>query len=250
MPDLWLKGSDSGLTMLSITQIAQATFVAALVVGGVPSVAISQEQAVKAESQPVVVETFESGDPAKMLGGQIDVIGETAPWFVHVADGKLMMENRLDPRSLHFNDISWVKYPDSDQLASTEDAVISATVEANNAGKGGAGILVGSGKAGAYLMFSVDGQGQYHVLRKDGRNLRPLRSAKHVAIHAGAANQVTFEARGANVVFFANGVEIIKIPVEISTNNAARRNGQGGVGLAAFGTGTFTFDDVEIARAD
>lgn len=221
-----------------------------MVFGGISSAAMSQEQAGAIGGRTVVAEDFASGDPSLMLGGQIDLDGETPPWFVHVADGKVVMENRLDPRSLHFNDIAWVKYPDSEVLASTEDAVISATVEAKNTGSGGVGILVGSGKAGAYLMFSVDGQGQYHILRKDGRNLRPLRSAKHTAIRAGAANQLTFELRGANVVFFANGVEIIKIPYENRAANVARGGGQGGVGLAAFGIGTFSFDRVEIARAN
>ncbi len=236
--------------MVFTRQFAQATFIAAIVFGGFSSAATSQEQAGATGSRNVVAEAFDSGDPSLMLGGQIDLNGEAPPWFVHVADGKLVMENRLDPRSLHFNDIAWVKYPGSDVLASTEDAVISATVEAKNAGSGGVGILVGSGKAGAYLMFSVDGQGQYHVLRKDGRNLRPLHSAKHVAIRADAANQLTFELRGATVVFFANGVEIIKIPYANRTASIARGGEQGGVGLAAFGIGTFSFHSVEIARAN
>ncbi|MBC7142486.1 MAG: hypothetical protein H5U18_10080, partial [Rhodobacteraceae bacterium] len=77
-----------------------------------------------------------------------------------------------------------------------------------------------------------------------------LSRAKHTAIRAGAANQLTFELRGANVVFFANGVEIVKIPYENRAANVARGGGQGGVGLAAFGIGTFSFDRVEIARAN
>lgn len=236
--------------MNSATTFARATLVAAFVLGSLPSSAASQDQTAVQASRPVVEETFDSDDSDLVLGGQLDLTAQTPPWFVHVSDGKLVMENRLEPQSLHYNDISWVTYPETDLLASTENAVISATVEAKNSGKGGAGILLGSGKAGSYLMFSVDGQGQYHVLRKDGRSLRPMRSAKHVAIHIGAPNELSFELRGANVVFLANGTEVIRIPYEPQPGSMGRGNDQSGVGLAAFGIGKFSFDNVEIARPD
>lgn len=211
----------------------------------------AQDQAAAIGSQPSITETFDAGDPSLMLGGQIDLDTDVAPWRVDITAGKLVMENRLNPQSLHYRDIAWVQYPDSDTLTSTEDAVISTVVEAENSGRGGAGILVGSGKAGTYLMLSVDGQGHYHVLRKDGSTLRPLRSARHVAIVAGAPNKLTFEQRGTNTVFIVNGAEIIKIPNAEGPGLPGRpRAGASGIGLAAFGIGEFSFDDVVITRVE
>lgn len=224
---------------------------AAVMFAGCSVGALAQEQAAAISSQPSTTETFDAGDPALMLGGQIDLDSDTTPWHVDITGGKLVIENRLDPKSLHYRDIAWVQYPASDTLASTEDAVISTVVEAKNNGRGGAGILIGSGKAGTYLMLSVDGQGHYHVLRKDGRTLRPLRSARHVAIAVGAPNKLTFEQRGTNTVFIVNGVEIIKIPSAEALGPLGRPGtGTSGIGLAAFGIGKYSFDDVVITRVE
>ena len=213
--------------------------------------AMSQEQTRESGSQHVVQELFDGDDSSLMLGGRIDLSGDKkSPWLSYVADGELVIENRLEPQSIHYNDIAWVKYPESGILESTENSVISVIVEVKNTGRGGAGFLVGSGKAGAYLMFSVDGQGRYHVIRKEGRNARTVHSAKHAAILVGAPNQLTFEMRGANVVFIANGVEIIQIPDSNRKNNSRRLNGQTGIGLAVFGIGTFAYDSVEISQAN
>lgn len=124
---------------------------AAMLFSGSAVMAPAQEQAAAIGSQPSITENFVVGDPSLMLGGQIDLDGDTAPWRVDITAGKLVMENRLNPQSLHYRDIAWVQYPNSDTLTSTEDAVISTVVEAENSGRGGGGILIGSGKAGTYL---------------------------------------------------------------------------------------------------
>jgi len=231
-------------------EIVKVFLAAVILLSGASTTVMSQEQTEATSSQHIIKESFDGDDPSFMLGGQIDLRGNSAPWHIYVADGKLLMENRKDPQSLHYNDIAWVKFPESEVLASTENLVISANVEAKNTGNGGAGILVGSGKAGTYLMFSVDGQGSFHVLKKDGRKLRPVHSAKHPAIVVGAPNQLTFEVRGTHVVFFANGTEIIQIPYMKRMANSLQSKGQAGIGLAAFGIGKFVFESVEIAKAN
>jgi len=223
---------------------------AALLSASAASVAMAQEQAVATGSQNVLTESFDGDDQSLMLGGQIDLLGDSTPWLIYVADGHLVMENRQNPKSLHYNDIAWVKYPNAEILTSTENSVISAVVGAQNVGNGGAGILVGSGKAGNYLMFSVDGQGRYHILKKEGRKLRAVHSAKHAAIAVGGPNELTFLWRGANIVLVANGAEITQIPYPRPITSSRRLSGQAGIGLAAFGIGTFTFDSVEIVQAD
>lgn len=213
------------------------------------SLSLAQE-ATEATETNVVIENFEGDDRTLMLGGQIDFNVDKSPWLVYLADGKLILENRTAPQSLHYNDIAWIKYPGSSALMSTENSVISVVVESQSTGRGGAGILFGSGKRGAYLMFSVDEEGRYHLFRKERRETRLVHSAVHPAILVGAPNELAFKVSGANIVFFANGTEVIQVPNTITGAYIRQVNGQSGVGLAAFGTGTFSFDSVEITQAN
>ena len=214
------------------------------------SVANSQDQTDTTNGRSVVTESFGGSDPALILGGQISFVQDSAPWLVYLSNGNLVMENRQNPKSLQYNDIAWVKFPESGVLTSTENLIISAIVESENVGNGGAGILIGSGKAGAYLAFAVDGQGRYHVLKKESRKLRTLHSAKHTAIVVGAPNRLTFEVRGAHIAFLANGTEVIQVPYVRRLGSSGQSGGRSGIGIAAFGTGKFLFDSVAISRAD
>ncbi|MDF1669346.1 MAG: hypothetical protein P1U83_07020 [Roseovarius sp.] len=234
--------------MALFSEIAKVVAASAILLTTASSVATSQEQADVAASQNVITESFEGNDPSLMLGGQIDLRGTITPWVTYIADGELVIENTQDPNSLYYNDISTVKFPDSHILEPTAGLVISVTVDGTNMGSAGAGILIGSGKAGSYLMFSVDGQGRYHLLRKDGRKLRREHSAAHAAIVEGAPNRLAFEYRGANVAFLVNETEVVQIPLANGAPNSRLKQGAAGIGLAAFGIGTFNFDDIEIAK--
>ena len=236
--------------MVVFKEFVKVTFVSVTLLIGITSAATSQEQVEESSAENVITETFDGDDLSLILGGQLAQRSGASEWLLYVADGKLVMENRKNSNSLHYNDITWVKFPESDTVTTTDNAVISAIVEAENEGNGGVGILVGSGKAGAYLMFSVDAQGRYHLLKKDGRTLRPVHSAIHEAIAVDAPNELTFEVRGTNAAFFANGTEIIKIPYMDRFGNARQNNERAGVGVAAFGIGRFFFESVEIAEAD
>ncbi len=198
-------------------------------------------------AQSVITETFDGGANAPILGGQIDLQFNSEPWFLSLRDGTLVMENLNEPKSLHYNDIAWVKFPNSDRVESTEALVISTVVESKNTSRGGAGFIVGSGKLGRYVMFSVDGSGNFHVLQKDGRTLRAVHSGAHPSIIPGGQNTITFEVKGAHLLFRANGAEIIQVPYP-SRMGRVQQNGRAGIGLAAFGTGTYIFDTVEISR--
>lgn len=217
----------------------------ALLLGGLSSVAASQEQAATTGDPSVFSESFDSGDTSVMLGGQLDIGFEKAPWVYFLSDGALVLENRTEPQSIHYNDIFWAKYPDSETLESTEGAIISATVEAKNEGPGGIGILIGSGDAGAYLAFLVDGQGQYHVFQKEGSSVRKLNSGRSAAINVEGPNSLTFEVRGENVLFLANSDKVIEVPYSTTPGN-----GQGGLGIAAYGIGQFRLEDVAISRGN
>lgn len=236
--------------MATMREFVKTTSVAAILLCSATSVAVSQEQADATNGQNVISETFDGDDMSLMLGGQISFNGDSAPWLVYVSDGQFVLENRKEPKSLHYNDITWVQFPDANVLISTENLVISTVVDVKNVGNGGAGIVIGSGKAGLYLFFSVDGQGRYHILSKDGRNLRRVHSAKHAAVLVDEPNQLTFEVRGANVAFLANGTEITQVPLMNRLANSRATNGQAGIGIAAFGIGKFFFDNIEISKAN
>jgi len=156
------------------------------------------------------------------------------------------MENRSEPRSLHYNDVSWVRFPGASLVESTGDMTISAVVESQNTGTGGAGILFGSGQSGYYLMFGVDAEGRFHVLQKDGRKLVSVHSATHPAIATHAPNTLTFARRADTIAFYANGTEVIQIPVSDKVLRTRGQSGQPGIGFAAFGIGTYAFDTVEV----
>ena len=211
---------------------------------------VQAQDAAEATDANIVIENFEGDDRSLMLGGQIDFSINKSPWLVYLADGKLILENRTAPQSLHYNDIAWIKYPGSSALMTTEHSVISVVVESQSTGRGGAGILFGSGKRGAYLMFSVDEEGRYHLFKKERRETRLVHSAVHPAILVGSPNELSFKVSGANIVFFVNGNEVIQAPNSITGAYIRQVNGQSGVGIAAFGTGTFSFDSVEITQAN
>ncbi|NOD65382.1 MULTISPECIES: hypothetical protein [unclassified Ruegeria] len=215
---------------------------------GLPETLLAQEQAEETTSPEIIRETFDGEDQSLMLGGQVDFFGAKPPWSVYVADGYLVMENRQELRSLQFNDIQWVKFPGEDRVETTEDLVISAVVDGDVVGNGGVGILVGSGKSGVYTAFTVDDKGRFLLFKKDGRQLRLAHSGEHDAIVVGGPNELSFQVRGAQVLFYANGTRVVQIPFSKRTSNRSGSDGQAGIGLAAFGTGTFRFDEVEISK--
>jgi len=201
-------------------------------------------------SATAYVETFEGEDQATLFGGQLRLDQKTAPWLLYVVDGKLVMENRVDPTSLHFNDVAWVRYPNSAVVETTQNAVISAVVEVGKSSTGGVGIIVGSGKAGAYLAFLVDAEGRYHLFKKDGRQLRAVISEPNSAIRIGRPNELSYDVRGANIAFLINGREAVQIESPNRLSGARRNDGRTGVGIASFGLGTFYFDSVEISKGN
>lgn len=193
-------------------------------------------------------ETFEAQDASLILGGQIDLRLIKAPWVAYMAEDRLVLENRQNPNSLHFNDISWIRYPGSAMVEPTEGAVISAIVGSETTANAGVGILIGSGIAGSYLMFAVDDHGKYYLLQKDGRTLRLIHSAPDEAIRVGAPNEVSFEPRGGNVIFRVNGSDILEMDMDTQMRGSRRKSTGWGIGIAAFGLGSFFFDSVVISK--
>lgn len=236
--------------MYIIKKFSMAFFISNVFLGTSMTPTVSQEKTPSDIRNMTYQEQFDGDDTSIMLGGQINFSDPKSKWLVYVGSGKLVMENRLDPSSLHYDDIEWIRYPGSEFLSSTGKSEISVTVEAKNEGRGGAGIIVGSGGSRNYWMFGVDSEGRYHILNKGSRRLNFIHSAKHNAILIGKPNRLSFGKRGDNIAFFANGIELIKIPNGDQKLNSRRQINQSGIGLAAFGLGSFTFDDIEIAQSN
>jgi len=236
--------------MKFMTDVAKAISVGVLLSVALTSAALTQEQVPEPDGQNVIRETFDGDDQSLMLGGQVDFLGVKPPWAVYVADGHLVMENRQEPRSLQFNDIAWVKFPGEDSIEATEDLVISAVVNSDISGNGGVGILVGSGKAGVYTAFTVDEQGRFRIFKKEGRQLRVVHSDTHEAIVIGGPNELSFKVRGPHVLFYANGTKVVQVPFSKRTSSGRQSGENAGIGLVAFGTGTFRFDEVEISKPE
>lgn len=205
------------------------------------STSLSVSEPAEVVEPSVYFENFNGDDRSTMLGGQID-FSFNSKWIVTTGDGKFIMENRADPNVLHWDDIKWVRYEGEEVLSSTRRARISVSVEAMNEGRGGVGILVGSGEHGGYLVFGVDKDGRYHVMERNGRKATRAFSGVDKAIRAGQSNRLSFEWRDDQVVFLANGTEVIQLPYD--------KRVEAGVGLAAFGLGIYTFDDVEITKVE
>lgn len=236
--------------MNAIRTFAVAISTAAILVLTAAGGAVAQTEPAPAEVPRIITETFDSGDIDLILGGQLAGHGSKSVFDKYLAGGEFVLQNRTDPNALHYNDISWVTFPGTDILQSTEGTVISAVVRTNATGTAGAGILVGSGTAGKYIMFAVDGAGHFHVLQKDGRSLRRLQSAKHAAVVVGGSNTLTFDMSGANIAFYANDTRVLQVPFTNSIGRGSHGSGSMGIGLAAFGLGQFFFEGVEIKPAN
>jgi hypothetical protein len=211
---------------------------------------ISQQLDGSDTQKRIVVESFEGNDPDIMLGGQINFRDPKSKWVKYVSDGKLVFENRLDPQNLVRDAIQWVRYPDSKAISTTENAVMSVVVDAKNIGRGGAGIVINVQDRGAYWVFAVDDKGRYHIFGKGRRDAETVHSAKHEAIKVGQANQISFKLRGANIVYYVNGSEVVQVPLANAQQNSRSTSGTKSVGLVAFGLGKYAFDDIQISHTN
>lgn len=199
-------------------------------------------------NKDVIIEAFDGEDTSLILGGQIDLQQESKPWVFYVADEELILENRREPKSLHYNDIKWVKYPGNSIVETTDGAVISAVVEADATSNGAVGILVGSGKQSSYTMFSVDNKGRYHLLQKNGRELRRVHLAADDAVLIGQPNELSFQYHDTTIGFLVNGKEVIQIESVSGKSKSRQIQQRSGIGIAAFGIGKYSIDDVKISR--
>ncbi|WP_417695013.1 hypothetical protein [Roseibium sp.] len=205
------------------------------------------------DTQHVYLETFDNKTIDEVIGGRF-VEEPTDPtwrdrhakkyWSFSTDGHRMVWKNTQHPNSTHFLDIPWVAYDDGLRLFEVNEADISVTVKAQTRGRGGAGVLIGSGMSGYYWLFALDGNGNYHLLRKAGRNLHPATRARHPAIKMGADNRISYVRTEDTHIFSVNGEEVLRVP------NIERRHALKGVGIGAFGKGSYEFDDLKITQSE
>ena len=235
---------------MKFDNILRILSVLTLVFGYSYTPAKSEEQRETVQKSVSYKENFSGNDISIILGGQIELKDAKTKWLTYLSDQKLVMKNEHEANSLHYDDIQWVKYPGTNVLSSSDGATLAVTVEANNEGRGAAGVIVGSGQKGTYWMFGVDGQGRFHVVQKAGRKTYHAHSDKHEVILKGQPNRISYKFEKINVLFFVNETEMIKVPLGRLKPKGYRNIKLPGIGLAAFGIGSYTFDDVEIKPGD
>ncbi len=192
--------------------------------------------------EQIYSENFDNEDPDLILGGQLTVPPRRSPWKIRFEDGKLIFKNRTKGHNTHLVDINWVRFDGSEKLSPVQNADIAVTVTADSNGLGGAGVIVGSVEHRRYWFFGIDDHGRYHVFRKRGSKLTPVTNGYNVAILQGEVNRVFVDRQQDKNVFFVNDQMIIEVP----TNGPKGR--PDGVGLSAFGKGTYYFDDLVITQ--
>jgi|GEM_PF-4628788 len=186
-------------------------------------------------------EDFNTRDLNAVLDGQIVLSDRISPWTIWVNGKNLVWSNISESHSLHYQDINWVRFDAGGEITRLENATVSVTVIAKNNTRGGAGVLVGSGVKNRYWSFNIDDSGNYHVLRKEWRRLAPVSQGSHPAIKRGQPNAVTFRREEGAVAFLVNDQEVVRVPTEDGRHLE-------GIGLTAYGAGSFKFDDLIITQ--
>lgn len=187
-------------------------------------------------------EPFDEAIPHLVLGGQVNFRPEgIAGLRIFLADGKFTYINQGDANKVRRDNIHWVRYPNETSISRTDSSVISVTVTSTGEGRYGNGILVGDGRVGNYLLFTVNNEGHYILFERKGGKALIAHSAPDAAITANAANRLSHKWRGDRLAFFANDQLVVEVPAD--------RKRLKGIGIAVFGKGRFTFDDLEISRS-
>ncbi|WFE88450.1 hypothetical protein K1718_20105 [Roseibium porphyridii] len=211
-----------------------------MLVSGYVSAGIVWAQAISDSSSEKLTykEDFNGDDPELMLGGQIEFDQTDRPWVKKVEKGRLVFVNDANPRATHYDIINWARFEGTNSLTRLYGRAMAVTVISNNSGKGGAGIAVLTSKRGDYWLFAVASKGKYHVLRKERGRLTLAYSGEHAALKKRGPNRISYRVLGNELVFRGNGIEITRVPFDRLKSREIQ------LALAAFGRGTFEFDDV------
>ncbi|WP_298983259.1 hypothetical protein [uncultured Roseibium sp.] len=211
-----------------------------MLASGVVAVGVARAQAGSERSSGKLTykEDFNGDDPELMLGGQIEFDQTDRPWMKKVDGGKLVFVNDASPKAAHYDIINWARFEGTNSLTRLYGRAMAVTVISDNSGRGGAGIAVLTSRHGDYWLFAVASKGKYHVLRKERGKLTLAYSGAHAALKKRGPNRISYRVLGNELAFRGNGIEIARVPFDRLKYREIQ------LALAAFGRGTFEFDNV------
>lgn len=185
------------------------------------------------------VETFDGPDPSVMLNGVVDY-GADGGWAVRIDDGALELLNTTEGDAVRYYTTPTVSYPGSMRISRTDGATIEVDVRVDADFRAGAGLIGGfDHQKKDYLLFAVGPAQQAYVLARTNGKARILVATHHDAVRTAQTNRLKISREGGGLRFDVNDSHVLTI-------DRADVPG-GGIGLGAFGRGSFSFDNVNIS---
>jgi hypothetical protein len=185
-----------------------------------------------------LVETFDAARPAAEVLGGLASVGDDGTWRAALEDGAYVWRNEADAQA--------VKYIHLDRLSGGADLATAAvevdvTVAAGE-GAAGAGLIYRFDPAGrTYLLFVLLREGDYGLFFRAKDGFKRLASGDAPGVDPAGRNRLGVRPMGERIEFLVNGNRAVAI-------GGDRIPGEG-VGIAALGKGTFSFDNLSIDPA-
>ena len=153
-------------------------------------------------------------------------------WTATTTPNSWTLENTSDPGDLVYFYLNPVPGTEGMRMVSTR---IDVSADAS----GGAGLFYGFDPQTKFYFLLVIENDELVFYRRDHTGLNMMTSTSSDAITTGF-NTLTVSERGSEIAIAVNGNEVATIENDVT--------GKGAVGVAAFGTGTFTFQGFDIAN--
>ena len=176
-------------------------------------------------------ESFDAGgDPARMMGGALR-LGAFDGWSGALEAGIYRLRNESAPGTVRFFHVQ----PAGPALSASVQ--VEGSFEGDNAG---AGLLYGFDKAaGVYHAFVVMKDGSYGLWRRTAQGISRVAGGTNDAIQAAGVNRLEVRFDGAMAEHYVNESRMVTI--------STQRPADGGVGIVAFDSGDYRFDDFAVS---
>jgi hypothetical protein len=194
---------------------------------------------VSAQVARTYVETFDGPDPSVMLNGVVDY-GADGDWAVRIDDGALELSNTEEGDAVRYYTTPTVSYPGSGRISRTDGATIEVDVRVDAGSRAGAGLIGGfDHQKKDYILFAVGPAQQVYVLGRTNGKAKILVATHHDAVRTAQTNRLKISREGGGLRFEVNDSHVLTIDREDVPGP--------GIGLGAFGRGSFSFDNVNIS---
>jgi hypothetical protein len=186
----------------------------------------------------VYQERFGSSEkPEKMMSGSL-LLGRSGAWSGAVAGERYVLENRQSAKAVHYNFVNVGAKYDLGRVN------VALTVEAEGQSERyGAGILFDYDRAApSYWAFTVR-DGHYLVLRRGPGGMRRVAAGTVDGLELSQPTQLVLINKDGKLNFFVGRRPVVSVHYTPESGAGTGR----GVGLIAFGLGSFRFDDFIVA---